>query len=258
MKIGWIGFGNMAQAIAKGWIRSGQVTGAQMIASARDQDKLHRVTEGLGMQAAANNAAVCRAADLLVVAVKPAMISDVLLPLQEELKNKPLLSIAAGWTTKQYQELLGAETRSLCVMPNLPVEVGEGIILCQSAHNLDADEYAAVRELLSYLGLVATLDPMQADAGAMLAGCGPAFVAMAIEALADGAVKHGLSRRNAYDMAARVLKGTAALQLETGAHPAVIKDGVCSPAGITIRGVAALEKEGFRQALLAAMDAIME
>lgn len=76
-----------------------------MIASARDQDKLHRVTEGLGMQAAANNAAVCRAADLLVVAVKPAMISDVLLPLQEELKNKPLLSIAAGWTTKQYQEL---------------------------------------------------------------------------------------------------------------------------------------------------------
>ena len=78
-----IGFGNMAQAIAKGWIRSGQVTGAQMIASARDQDKLHRVTEGLGMQAAANNAAVCRAADLLVVAVKPAMISDVLLPLQE-------------------------------------------------------------------------------------------------------------------------------------------------------------------------------
>jgi 3-hydroxyisobutyrate dehydrogenase-like beta-hydroxyacid dehydrogenase len=115
MKIGWIGFGNMAQAIAKGWIRSGQVTGAQMIASARDQDKLHRVTEGLGMQAAANNAAVCRAADLLVVAVKPAMISDVLLPLQEELKKQTAAFDCSRLDDKAVSGTFGSrDAQSLC------------------------------------------------------------------------------------------------------------------------------------------------
>lgn len=255
--IGWIGFGNMAQAIAKGWIRSGKVEGAQMIASARDREKLQCAAEPLGIRVADSNEDVVAQADLIVVAVKPAMIEDVLSPLKEKLSGKPVLSIAAGWNHERYRTLLGDAARTLSVMPNLPVEVGDGIVLCDRTHSLHESEYAAVTELLSHLGYVATLDAMQADAGGTLAGCGPAFAAMVMEALADGAVKHGLSRKNAYELAARVLIGTAKLQLETGVHPAVIKDGVCSPGGTTIKGVAALEREGLRHALISALDEIL-
>lgn len=254
--IGWIGFGNMAQAIAKGWIRGG-MDAARMIASARDKEKLTQAANPLGIRTANSNEEVVQQADLIVLAVKPQMIEAVLLPLKEMLADKPLLSVAAGWNHARFRALLGDDTRTLSIMPNLAVEVGEGIVLCEREHSLHEEEYQNVMHALSFLGYVETLDALQADAGGVLAGCGPAFAAMILEALADGAVKHGLSRKNAYTLAAHMLIGTARLQLETGVHPGIIKDGVCSPGGTTVRGVAALEREGLRHALIAAMDEIL-
>ncbi len=256
-KIGWIGFGNMARAMAKGWLRTGKIAGEQMIASARDEEKLRRITDSLGMQMAKSNEEVVNRAEVIVIAVKPAMIEGVLAPLKNLLENKPVLSIAAGWDNEKYRQLLGESSRNICIMPNLPVEVGEGIVLCDPEHSLTESEYEQVLEWLSYLGHVVTLDAHQSAAAGTLAGCGPAFGAMIIEALADGAVKHGLSRKNAYELAARMLSGTAQLHLETGIHPGHIKDGVCSPGGTTIQGVAALEREGLRHALIAALDEIL-
>lgn len=256
-RIGWIGFGNMAQAVAKGWLRSGAVQGADMIASARDTEKLKEVASSLGIQAAGSNEEAARTADLVIVAVKPDKIEQVLPPLREAIQDKPLLSVAAGWNSARFCDLLGEDTRSLSVMPNLPVEVGEGIVLCEKAHTLLPKEHETVLALLSHLGYVDTPEGAEGAAAGVLAGCGPAFASMMIEALADGAVKHGLSRKNAYRLAASMLAGTARLQQETGRHPGQIKDAVCSPGGTSIRGVGALEEKGLRHALMAALDEIL-
>ena len=130
--------------------------------------------------------------------------------------------------------------------------------MLEERHSLTEVEFAAVRTLLGNLGTVEILPTNLMGAGMTIAGCGPAFVAMMIEALGDAGVKYGLPRQTAYRLASQTLAGTGMLQLATGAHPGAMKDAVCSPAGSTIRGVAQLEKSGFRASLLDAVDAILD
>ena len=142
-------------------------------------------------------------------------------------------------------------------MPNTPVSVNEGVIAVERASTMGAEIRAEVLDLLGKLGLVVELESRLLFVGGTVGGCSPAFVAMGIEALADAAVKHGIPRADAYRIVSQMMLGTAKLQLETGEHPAAMKDAVCSPGGATIRGVAELEASGLRAALIRAVDATL-
>lgn len=255
MKIGFIGFGNMAQAIAKGLLKSGVVEPEQIGACAKNWDKLCRNAEIIGCNAFDSSAETVDFADVVFVAVKPYMVEEVLLPLKTALADKIVISVAAGWTHERYMQLLNPSTAVLCTMPNTPVAVCEGIFVLERQHTLSEEQYRTVVNLLKKVGLVIEADTHLLGISGTICGCGPAYTAMFIEAMADAAVKHGIPRTDAYSMVSQMVAGTARLQLETGHHPGVIKDAVCSPNGTTIKGVAALEQTGFRGAVIAAIDA---
>lgn len=256
MKIGFFGFGNMAQALAEGFVRSGAVQPAQIGACARDAEKLRRNTEPAGFLSFADAGAVADWADLVIVAVKPDQVEGVLTPVRERLARKIVLSVAAGWTFERYEAILCPATAHLSTVPNTPVAVGEGIVVCERRHSLDEAQWQQVEALLSHAGLVLSVDTPLLGIAGTICGCGPAFVCLFLEALSDAAVKHGIPRADAYRMASQMVVGTGKLQLATGRHPAAMKDAVCSPAGTTIVGVAELERKGFRGAVIDAVDAI--
>lgn len=256
MKIAFIGFGNMAQALADGLLRAKALNPADLGAHARDRDKLRRNTESRGMQAFADAEEAVAFADLVIVAVKPHQVEAVIEPLREELRRKMVVSVAAGWTFERYEEILSPGTHHLSTIPNTPVAIGEGIVVCERRHSLTEAEWEQVQGLLSHTGLVLRVETSLLDIAGTICGCGPAFVAMFIEALSDAAVKHGIPRADAYRMVSQMIVGTGKLQLATGQHPGTMKDAVCSPGGTTIVGVAELERQRFRGAVIDAVDAI--
>lgn len=256
MNVGFIGFGNMAQALAAGLVATGALVPSQVGACARDRAKLQRNTEPRGFRAFDDAAGVAGFADIVVVAVKPYQVEAVLKPVKELLAGKIVVSVAAGFTFDKYEEILAPGTHHVSTVPNTPVAVGEGIVVCENRHSLTDAEWQAVRELLSHVGLVICVDTALLGLAGTICGCGPAFVAMFIEAMADAAVKHGIARADAYRMVSQMVVGTGKLQLATGQHPGVMKDAVCSPGGTTIVGVAELERQRFRGAVIDAVDAI--
>ena len=254
MKVGFIGFGNMAQALAAGLAASGALQPGQIGACARDRAKLHRNTKPHGFLAFDDAAGVAGFADVVVVAVKPYQVEAVLAPVKGMLAGKVVVSVAAGMTFDRYEEILAPGTHHLSTIPNTPVAVCEGIVVCERRHSLSEAEWQSVQALLSHVGLVVTVDTAQLGIAGTVCGCGPAFVAMFIEALADGGVACGLPRAKAQEYAAQMVLGSAKLVLESGQHPGALKDAVCSPGGSTIQGVRVLEEKGLRGAV---MDAVI-
>ena len=250
--------GNMAGAMAQGLIASGAMDASHLYACARDWDKLCRNAQIIGFTPVRDAATLVEAVDTVIVAIKPYQIQAVLPPLAAALRSRVVLSVAADWDFARMETVLAPGTHHLYVMPNTPVSVREGVLMLEERHSLTEVEFAAVRTLLGNLGTVEILPTHLMGAGMTIAGCGPAFVAMMIEALGDAGVKYGLPRQTAYRLASQTLAGTGRLQLATGTHPGAMKDAVCSPAGSTIRGVAQLEKSGFRAAVLNAVDAILD
>ena len=255
-KIGFIGYGNMAQAMAEGLMRTGAVCGEQLFACARDWEKLRRNTEPKGIHPCRDARETVLASDIVVIAVKPYLVEEVTAPVRELLREKIVLSVAAGMPFEAYEKILLPGTHHLSTLPNTPVAVGEGIIICESRHSLTPEEYRQVEEIFSHIGLLQAVDTKQMSIAGTISGCGPAFVSMFLEALADGAVLHGLPRPLAYRLASQMVAGTGKLQLETGTHPGAMKDAVCSPGGTTIVGVAALERGGLRSVVIDAVDAV--
>lgn len=253
--LGFIGFGNMAQAIADGLLRAHAIDPARMCACAKNWDKLCASTQARGMAACRDAREVIEASDVVIVAIKPHLIEQVLTPVRELLGDKVIVSVAAGWPFERYEALLPG-THHLSTMPNTPVRVCEGVFLLEEQHSLTPDEYAWVEQLFRCLGIVQPVESRLLGIAGTISGCGPAFVSMFIEALGDAGVKHGLPRAVAYRLASQTMAGTGALQLETGAHPGAMKDAVCSPGGTTIVGVAELERGGLRAAVINAVDAI--
>lgn len=256
MKIGFIGFGNMAQALAEGFIRCGAAQADEIGACARDGAKLRRNTEPRGFRAFDDAAAVADFADMVIVAVKPHQVEQVLAPVRKRLSRKIVVSVAAGWTFEGYETILEPGTAHLSTVPNTPVAVCEGIFVCERRHSLDDAQWQRVEALLSHVGLVLQVDTSLLGIAGTVCGCGPAFVCLFIEALADAAVKYGIPRTEAYRMTSQMLVGTGKLQLASGCHPGAMKDAVCSPGGTTIVGVAELERKRFRGAVIDAVDAI--
>ncbi|MBR1912175.1 MAG: pyrroline-5-carboxylate reductase [Treponema sp.] len=257
-KIGFIGMGNMAQAIAGGFIASGKISGTNVFAYAPNQEKLRNNAKKIGFTALPSLVQLCEACDTVIVACKPYQIKDVLAECDSALKGKALLSVAAGWVHATFHEILGNDVRIQCIMPNTPALVGEGVMLFEKETSLDADELAQAKELFATLGIVEELPTNLMGIGGAISGCGPAFMDMIMEAYADAAVKYGISRPVAYKLVAQTMLGSAKLQQVTGSHPGVLKDAVCSPNGTTIRGVDTLEKNCLRGALISSIDAIMD
>lgn len=256
--LGFIGMGNMAQALAQGFISSGALAGEHVFAYAPHQEKLRANAERIGFQAVASLTELAAAADTLVMACKPYQIESVVAELGDALSGKALVSIAAGWDFARYESVLPQSTRFQFVMPNTPAMVREGVLLFEEKTSLEPAERKALMDLFATVGVVEEVPSALMAAAGTVTGCGPAFVDLMIEAYADAAVKYGVPREQAYALVAQMVKGSAALALETKEQPGVLKDAVCSPGGTTIRGVCSLEEDGFRAACIHSIDAILE
>lgn len=256
--LGFIGMGNMGRAIASGLVKGGAIAAENVCAYAPHWDRLKNYCEPLGIVPCHSAAEVARNCDAVLLAVKPYVIEDVLAELGEALADKAVLSIALGYDLDRLRPLLPDNARVQFIMPNTPALVGAGVLLFQRESTLEADERAEILGKFASLGEVIELPGRLMGIGGAVSGCGPAFCAMVIEALADAGVKYGLPRATAYRLASQTLSGTGKMQLETNQHPGMIKDGVCSPGGTTIRGVEALERAGLRAAMLDAVQAVME
>ena len=253
MKIGFIGMGNMAFAIAKGIITSQYVDAKDIYAYDINTLQLDNIAS-FGVQVKESNIALIKECDLIILAVKPQVLEKVLLPLKEVLKEKAILSIALGYHFEQFNTLLDSSTRHLTIMPNTPCLVNEGMTVIEKASSLTTDEMSFVRGMLESIGSVVEVDSHLMGVAGALSGCGPAYIYMIIEGLADGAVKQGLPRDIAYKLASQTVLGSGKMQLETGIHPGILKDNVCSPGGSTIRGVHALENGQLRSLMMNAIE----
>ena len=258
MKLGFIGMGNMAAALVRGFVASGKVSADKICAFDPAADKLAAMASELGILPVGSEKELAAASDMVIMACKPYHVKGALAAMGDALSGKALLSIALGWDHAAYRKELADDVRVQFVMPNTPAMVGEGMFLFEKTTSFTADELGFATDLLAAIGVVETLPSEQMGIGGALTGCGPAFADLFIEAFADAAVKYGIARELSYQLISQKLLGSAKLQLETGTHPAILKDAVCSPGGSTIRGVTALEKAGFRAACQAAIDAIMK
>ena len=256
--VGFIGTGNMGSALARAAAGSGKAE--KLLLANRSPEKARRLAEELGGEAL-DNRGVAAQADYLFFGVKPQMLAGMLDGIRDVLKARTdrfvIVSMVAGRDLDCLRELLGP-VPVIRIMPNIPVCVGGGVTLFAASPEVSGEEKQFLKELLGCSGIVDELDESLLDAATGVTGCGPAFAALFVEALADGAVACGLPRRKAIDYAAGMLKGTAELLLESGEHPGVLKDRVCSPAGSTIQGVRALEESAFRAAVMNAVIASFE
>ncbi len=256
--IGFIGLGQMATALASGFLRAGLVSAERLFGFDVSPDAAARFASTTGATVCADAAETVAKADVVFFAVKPQYMSAALEPVRAALSAAPssklLVSIAAGLPISYFESALFPEIRLVRVMPNTPALVGAGASGFARSQNATPEDGAVVGALLRSVGSAFELAESQLDAVTGLSGSGPAFVYLALEALADGGVKAGLPRPIALELAAQTLKGGAEMYLQTRKHPGELKDAVTSPAGTTIAGVAALEERGFRSALIEAVD----
>ena len=262
-KVACIGVGMMGGALMRAVVSV--VGGQNLVVSDGTPSKAAEFAQATGCQAATSNGEAVSAAEVIFLAVKPNMIQTVVQEVAPLLAGKTVVSMAAGLKLATIREMYrsalstasgpDASVEWVRIMPNLPAVVGEGMVaLCGLAETCSAT-LSTVEALLAAAGRVEVVEERLMDAVTAISGSGPAYGFIFIEALADAAVKLGMPRQQAYIYAAQTLKGAAAMQLETGRHPADLKDGVCSPPGTTIAAVEALEQKGFRSSIMAAATA---
>jgi pyrroline-5-carboxylate reductase len=254
--IGFLGAGKMATALARGWVAAGLTTPDRILAG----DPLPQARDAFqaetGINAGADNRQVISGSDLLVLAVKPQNLTALLHDVRSTLHPRHLLvSIAAGVTLRQLAEGVGGEARLVRVMPNTPCLVGASASCFAPGENATSDDLGLVERLFNAVGRAMPVSESLLDAVTGLSASGPAFVYVMIEALSDGGVRMGLPRDVATALAAQTVFGSAKMVLETGQHPAFLKDMVASPGGTTMAGLHALERGGLRAALMDAVEA---
>ena len=256
LRWGFIGAGRMATALVRGMIRAGVAAPGAISASDPLEASRQALAAEAGVAVAAGNAEVARRSDVLILAVKPQVMPQALADLQPEITPEHLvISIAAGVSLATLAAGLGPEVRLIRVMPNTPALVGAGAAgYCLGPQARPGDE-AVVRSCLESVGRAFRVAEPLMDAVTGLAGSGPAFAYVVIEALADGGVLAGLPRDVATALAAQTVLGAARMVLETGLHPGALKDQVASPGGTTIAGLHALERGATRAAMMDAVAA---
>ncbi len=251
-KLGFIGAGNMAGAIIRGAVENDALAPNHVIVYDVDADKVKALQDELGVHGVSSLEALCAASSMLLAAVKPNILGDVLKALTHV--ELPMVSIAAGWSGEHIKELYGNHKRVLRVMPNTPLMVGEGMSVFETPSSFTEHEMTFAKKLFGTMGKVSFAQCKQMDAVTAVSGSGPAYVFMFIEALADGGVLCGLPRAQAQTLAAQTVLGAAKMIMETGTHPGALKDAVCSPGGTTIEAVKSLEQSGLRGAVIEAVE----
>lgn len=253
--IGVIGFGNIAQALIGGLLKVKAIEPDQVHVCAAHYEKLCMTAEKYRVHPYRTAEEVISNSDVVILAVKPYQMEKVVTPIKTMLIDKIVVSVASGWMFDRFETVLSEGTHHISTSPNTPVAVAEGIIIVQDKHSLTDDEFNNLMDLFEKVALVEVLDIDHMSIAGTLSGATPAYAAMFIEALGDAGVKHGLTRASAYRLASQMLAGTGKLYLEHQNHPGAMKDAVCSPGGITIAGVEALEQNGFRYAVMSAINA---
>ncbi len=251
-----IGCGNMGTAIAKGIVAAGLIAPSDIVVSDVNEASQQRLAAELGCSGTCDNVDAVRDAHIVLIAVKPQYLDGVVCGFADAVAPDALVvSIAAGVTLERLEGLLGATRKIVRVMPNLPAMVLAGMSSLTPNANVAAEEITHVKELFESFGRAEVVPEHLIDAVIAASGSSPAYVCVFIEALADAAVAEGMPRAQAYTFAEQAVLGTAKYLLETGMHPAVLKDMVSSPAGTTIEAVAALEAGGMRAAVIDAARA---
>lgn len=253
-RLGFLGVGSMGGALARAACR--RLPGDSVYLSNRTAAKAEALAAELGCRAG-SNAGAAAWADFLFLGVKPQMMKDLLEDIRPALikRARPcvLVTMAAGLTMARIRELAGVDFPVLRIMPNTPASIGEGMILYARGEGVTEAEEKVFLAAMAGAGRFAPVEERLMDAGSAVSGCGPAFADLFLESLADGGVACGLPRDLAMELAAQMLAGSARLVQESGKHPGVLKDAVCSPAGSTIQGVRVLEQSGFRGAVMEAV-----
>lgn len=257
-KIGFIGAGNMGQAMIKGIISSGILSSEDIFAADLNENKLKKL-RALDVSVARDAMEFISEVDILILSVKPHIYKSVLESISDRLsKDILIITIAAGIDLKFMNDNTPAKQRIIRTMPNTPALVGEGMTaMCPNEYATEIDTTVAV-EIFESFGKVEVVKEYLIDSVIGIAGSSPAYVFKFIEAMADGAVKDGMPRNQAYKFAAQAVLGSAKMVLETGIHPAELKDMVTSPGGTTIEAVAELDKKGFSGTVISAVEKCIE
>lgn len=259
MKIGFIGGGNMGGAIIKGIIASGNADAADISVSDKNADALRTLNAEYGVHTTGDNKEIVSVSDVVFLCVKPQILYGVIDEIKDVTEeNTLIISIAAGQAIADIENAFGKKIKLVRVMPNTPALVGEGMAALSPNNNVTDGDMKIAVGVMGSLGKAEIVPEHLMDAVTAVSGSSPAYVFMMIEAMADAAVREGMPRRQAYTFAAQAVMGSAKMALEMSSHVAELKDMVCSPAGTTIEAVAALEKNGFRSAIMEAMHECAE
>lgn len=257
-RFGFIGMGNMGSAMLQGSLN---VFPAEQFAFTRkDQEKGRAFAEKTGTCHLAENRLCAECSKYVILAVKPQFYAGVLAEIKPVINaDKIVISLAPSYTIQDLKNSLGASVRIVRAMPNTPAQVGAGMTGISWSDDVFSDEEKEeLNGFFASFGRVETVPETLMDAVAAASGSSPAFIYMMIEALADGVVRYGMPRKQAYTFVAQAVLGSAKMVLESGEHPGALKDNVCSPGGTTIAAVAALEASGFRSSLIEAASAVCE
>ena len=256
VRIGFLGAGKMATALARGWVKAGLTKAEHVCAADPLSEARTAFAEATGATALDDNRQVVQRSDVLILAVKPQNMAALLSEIRQQVTAQHLvISIAAGITLAQLADALGKDRRLVRVMPNTPCLVGASASAYAASSTATAADLELVERLLGSVGKAFAVAEKLLDAVTGLSGSGPAYIFLLIEALSDGGVRVGLPRDVATQLAAQTVYGSAKMLLETNLHPGVLKDQVASPGGTTIAGLHALERAGFRAAVMDAVEA---
>ena len=253
-RVAVIGAGKMGQTLIGGWLDAGAVAAGSIVATAGHADRIARVARDFGVEGTVDNRAAVKGADIVLLAVKPQTADLVLAEIGDALRPEQLVvSILASVTTSYIEDRLPVPIPVVRAMPNTPSRVGAGMTAICAGRHASADHMAASERLFLPLGRTVVADEKHMDAITGLSASGPAFLYIVIEALADGGVKVGLPRKMAIELAAQTCLGAGKMVLDTGRHPALLKDEVTTPAGCTVDGILRLEEGGLRVTLIKAI-----
>lgn len=253
-RLGFIGVGNMGEALVKGLIASKAAQPSQICVSARRAERVEELKKTYGVLGG-SNAEVARHSDVLVLAVKPQILDQVLRGIAPDVSSDQLIvSVAAGVPIAAIERRLHPPMRIVRAMPNTPATIGAGATAITLGEHATETDLVTAKTIFDSVGLTVVLEENQLDAVTGLSGSGPAYIFLIIEALADAGVKVGLSRRASMQLAAQTVLGSAKLLIESGLHPGMLKDGVTSPGGTAIAGLHTLEAGGLRNVLMNAVE----
>lgn len=253
-RIAVLGAGKMGETLIRGLLSSGTVSVGDVVTTAGHEERIEKLGDELGIATTLDNAEAVRDAELVLLCVKPQMAETVLADVREALSERHMLiSILASVTTGYIERRLRGEIPVVRAMPNTPTLIGAGMTVLCGGRWAAEEQLAVAGSLFAPLGRTLSLDERHMDAVTGLSASGPAFIYIVIEALAEGGVKVGLPRKVATELAAQTCYGAARMVIDTGSHPALLKDEVTTPAGCTIDGILKLEEGGLRVTLIKAI-----